>query len=191
MGIERSEHRDRGPLAVGLVLIAVGVAFLAGQVLEIDVGHYGWPMFVIVPGLAVLVSALLLEGPAGVGFAIFGSITTMTGLVLLYQNATNHWESWAYAWALVAPGSVGVGMLLEGLVHGDRGLVDAGLTTGTVGLALFLVFGLLFEDVIGIGGNAPLALRDVILPGGVILLGVAIVAVGLLSSSRGRREPGA
>ena len=180
---ERQQSLDRGPMAIGVVLIGLGVIFLAGQILNVDIGAYGWPFFVIVPGAAILVVALVLPGPAGVGLAIAGAITLITGLVLLAQDLTTYYESWAYAWALVAPGGVGVGLFLEGLAHGDRNLVDGGLRTTFVGLALFLGFGIFFE-LIGLGGNPPVGLRTVVLPGGVILLGVAILVSGLLSNRR-------
>ena len=34
-------------------------------------------------------------------------VVTTVGLVLLYQNTTGRWESWAYAWALVGPAASG------------------------------------------------------------------------------------
>ena len=55
------------------------------------------------------------------GFAIAGSIVTTVGSVLLYQQTTGHWESWAYAWALVGPGAAGLGMLVYGLLFRPTG----------------------------------------------------------------------
>ncbi len=182
--MERTGGRDLGPIAVGLVLIAIGVIFLAGQALNFDLGHYGWPLFIIAPGVAILIVALLLPGPAGAGLAVVGSMVTVTGLILLFQDATDYYDSWDYAWALVAPGSVGFGLLLAGLAHGDRSLIESGSRVSAVGLALFLIFGIFFEGVIVRDPNAPPALRDVILPGGLLLLGAAIVASSLL----GRRH---
>ena len=44
-------------------------------------------------------------GAISEGLAIAGSIVTVSGLILLIQDATAHYESWAYAWALVFPGA--------------------------------------------------------------------------------------
>ena len=35
------------------------------------------------------------------------------GLLLFYQNTFNHFESWAYAWALI-PFAVGIGLVING-----------------------------------------------------------------------------
>ena len=37
----------------GIVLIGIGVLFLLQQSMGFDLGHYGWPLFIIVPGLAL------------------------------------------------------------------------------------------------------------------------------------------
>ena len=39
----------------------------------------------------------------------------MLGLVLAYTNSTGDWPFWAYAWALVVPGGIGLGMYLQGI----------------------------------------------------------------------------
>ena len=102
----------RQSTVVGGLLVLIGAILLAGQLVRIDVGHYGWPFFVIVPGVVILFVALTARGAISEGLAILGSIVTMTGLILLFQDATNHYESWAYVWALVFPGAIGLGMIL-------------------------------------------------------------------------------
>ena len=62
----------------------------------------------------------------GSGLTVAGSIVTMVGLVLLYQNATGNWKGWAYAWALVGPGGSGLGMLLYGTRSGNRKMARDG-----------------------------------------------------------------
>ncbi len=188
---DRPFQTDRGPIAIGLLLIAIGAVFLVGQWLDVDLERYGWPFFVIIPGALIWLFALALGGPAGVGVSIFGAITTVTGFVLLYQDTTGHWESWAYAWALVAPGAVGLALAVHGLVHGDRELLASGTRVLVVGLALFLCFGVFFVLVVGPGGNPPTALRDVVLPAGLVALGIVIVVAGLYSSVRRGGTPSA
>src|SRR5438067_5451028 len=132
--------RQRRPsMVLGGVLVLIGAVLLLGQFVQIDVGHYGWPFFLIAPGVAILVVALTARGAVGEGLAILGSIITVSGLILLYQNATDHFESWAYAWALVFPGAVGVGMSLYGWRAGRPGNVRTGTRLAGIGLIVFLV----------------------------------------------------
>src|ERR1700682_5819350 len=122
MADSQAPRRSRSPsMLLGGMLVLIGAIWLVGQFVRIDIGHYGWPVFVIPPGGVLLFVALTARGAVGEGLAILGSIITVTGLILLYQNATNHFESWAYAWALIFPGAVGVGMILYGLAAGRPG----------------------------------------------------------------------
>ena len=50
---------------LGVLLVVGGVVLLVAQYARIDLGHYGWPLFVIVPGLALLATRLLPGRPAG------------------------------------------------------------------------------------------------------------------------------
>src|SRR2546422_1065117 len=109
-----------GATTLGAPLLAAGIVFLAGGFFYIKLGDAFWPFYVIAPGVALV--ALGLTQRHGSGLTIAGSVVTMTGLLLLYQNATDHWESWAYAWALVAPGGSGLGMLLYGTRSGNDGM---------------------------------------------------------------------
>jgi hypothetical protein len=165
-------------VALGVLLIAGGGLLLAvqyyGLVLPIDLGSLGWPIWVIAPGVLILVIGLLTPAEPGAGLAIAGSIITMVGLVLAYQASADHFSSWAYAWALVAPGGVGVGMILWGALHLRGGIVRSGLTTLAVGLVLFLLGFAFFEGVLHLGGERGLA------PLGRQALPVALIVVGVL-----------
>jgi membrane-bound ClpP family serine protease len=88
-----------GAAVLGGILIVLGLVFFASEQLNLDIGEVTWPFYIIAPGLGLL--TLGLTQRKGEGLAIAGSIVTIVGLVLLYQNLTDHWESWAYAWALV------------------------------------------------------------------------------------------
>jgi hypothetical protein len=174
----------RGGIVLGIILIALGGFFLAGRVVGFDLGRFGWPLFVIVPGLLLFAAALATEDVrAGSGLATAGGITTMVGLVLAVQNATGLWATWAYAWALVGPGGTGVGLLAYGLFRGQSDLISAGTRTVGVALALFAGFGLFFEGVIGLSGE-PFLLNSQVFP--VVLIGAGVVLVAL-SLVRGRR----
>ncbi len=143
----------RGSTGLGVVLIVSGLLLYLGQVAGVDIGRVGWPLFVILPGVALLAWGLLDEHGAGAGLVIPGMIVTTVGLVLLYQSSTGHWESWAYAWALVAPGSIGIGVMLHGARRGRPDEVRAGLATAATGLGLFVVFAAFFEGVAHISGR--------------------------------------
>ena len=113
--VDRAGSERRATVLIGVLLIVLGGAFLLARQAGIDVAAVGWPLFVIVPGIVIFALAFAVGGRAGSGFAIGGAITTVTGLVLAFQNATGLWATWAYAWALVAPGGAGLGLFLYGL----------------------------------------------------------------------------
>jgi hypothetical protein len=165
-----------GAAVLGGILIVLGLIFFAGNQLNIDIGDATWPFYVIAPGVALV--TLGLTQRHGSGLTIFGSIVTMVGLVLLYQNATDHWESWAYAWALVAPGGSGIGMLLYGTRSGDRKMARDGFWMILIAAAIFAVGLLFFEGVLGISGDR-LPLPKWVLPVAVIGIGVLVLIRGL------------
>jgi hypothetical protein len=167
--------RNRGTLVVGLFLVLLGVSFLASEQFGVDIGRYGWPMFVIVPGVFLVLLGLAIPNEGGLGAAIPGGIITTVGLVLAFQDATGAYASWAYLWALVAPGSIGVTLVLWGALHRRRDMLESGIETAAVGLGLFIGFGLFFENVLNIaGGTSNTVLHDA-LPLMAVGLGVLIV----------------
>lgn len=180
-------NRVRNLLAVsaGLGLIGLGVVLLLAQIFRINIWNILWPFFIIVPGLLFFV-AMVAVGRTGGPLAVPGAIVTMVGVVLLYQAVTAHWASWAYAWALVFPTSVGIGIAIAGLWGGDPKAVRAGATTALVGLAIFLVFGLFFELLLNISGLRSGFVGRVVLP--LMLVGAgALVLIWALLPRRDRR----
>lgn len=169
---------------LGGILIVLGIIFFAGQQLNIDIGEATWPLYVIAPGVALV--TLGLTQRRGSGLTIFGSVVTMVGLVLFYQNATDHWESWAYAWALVGPGGSGIGMLLYGTRSGDRKMARDGFWMILIALGIFAAGLVFFEGIIGISGER-LPLPNWVLPVAVIVIGVLVLIRGL--TYRDRRGP--
>lgn len=186
----RDDGRQRGMLSVGVVLVLLGVFFLASEQLNLDFGRFGWPIFVIAPGLFLLLLGLAIPHEGGLGAAIPGGIITTVGLLLAFQDATGTYASWSYAWALVAPGSVGVTLALYGLLHRRWDLLESGLRTAAVGLGLFIGFGLFFENIIGIDDVHPNTLLRNALPAMAVGLGVLIVIFNLMPN-RSRSRAGA
>lgn len=180
---ERASAGGNPGLTLGAILVVVGLILFAGQVVDVGIGDLGWPLWIVAAGAAILLVGLLIvpEAPVVVG----GTIVTTVGVVLLYQSSTGHWESWAYAWALVGPAATGLGTALWGLRQADAGAVRGGTWSLLGGLGLFVIGFVFFEGVIGISGRR-LPLPEWTLPAAVIAIGVGLLARGLL---QGRREP--
>ena len=87
-----SVRRGDGLAVVGGLLVVAGLDWLMARDLRLDpfaaIADAGWPFFVIIPGVILMLSSLVPKPPRGVGFAIAGSIVTTVGLVLLYQEET-------------------------------------------------------------------------------------------------------
>jgi hypothetical protein len=150
-----------------------------GQTVGIDLGHFGWPFFVIIPGLAVLGVDLAADGPTGERITPLGAAVTVTGVILLYQNTADHFESWAYAWALVFPTSTGLGQMIYGSLKGREEIVVSGGRSALIGVVLFLVRAFFFELVIGISGFG-FGLEHFGWPLGLVMMGVLLLVGGLL-----------
>src|SRR5512143_3118044 len=91
-----NERRNNAPLVAGTLLIGFGLLSLLSQVFR-DVVNWSflWPVTIIVFG-ALFFAGVFLGGRHVSGLAIPGTIIAGIGLLLLYQNITSHWESWAY-----------------------------------------------------------------------------------------------
>jgi hypothetical protein len=163
-------------LALGVVMVVLGLFFLVVRVFDIDLSRYGWPLYVIIPGLTLLIVGYVSLGS---GALIPGGIVTTAGLVLAYQSATEDWASWAYAWALVAPGGVGLGLFLQGLRNRDAGLIRQGRTLIFVAALIFMVGFVIFETIFNISNFDYGLFGKAALPGLLIVVGVILLARSL------------
>lgn len=166
------DETRRVTLAFGLLLVLFGALFLVLQLvpgLEIWLEpEQWWPLLVVGVGVFLLLLALLLRVPA---LTIPACVVGGVGVLLLWQNATGNWDSWAYAWALI-PGFVGVGVILMGLFGGKlRQSLGVGLWLMVISAVLFTVFGAL------LGGSS---LLGAYWPALLIVLGVLMLLRGLL-----------
>lgn len=150
--VKVQSDRSSGRMLLGGLLILLGIVFLLGELLNIRVGHIVWPFFIIGPGVLLFLLALIVDDAAGQALAIVGGIITMIGVILFYQNVFNHWESWSYAWALVAPTSVGLSLLGYGWLKNKPEARQSGWDVTKVGLSIFVVAAIFFELVIGVSG---------------------------------------
>ncbi|GAB4244064.1 MAG: hypothetical protein Kow00129_03480 [Thermoleophilia bacterium] len=167
-----AEQRKSGlDYVLGTLLVLLGALLLADRWLGLSVWSAAWPLFVLAPGVALLV--LVLAGPRGFAvLAVPGSVLVTLGVVLMVLNSSGQWQIWAYAWALVIPASVGAGLMAYGRRSGRRSVWEAGANATKVGLILFLVFGGVFELVLGL---SDLPGRAVLWPILLILLGVLVL----------------
>jgi hypothetical protein len=162
------QTKVRSQLALGLLLILAGAWFFAVQVIPGLGDLFQWPSILIGFGVLLLVLGLVVNAP---GLAIPATIITGIGGLLAWQNATGHWESWAYAWALI-PGFVGVGIVLMGALEGT--LANRWREGGTlilISLIMFAIFGSFLGGLGTFGPYWPLLL--VVL--GLILLGQSLL----------------
>jgi hypothetical protein len=147
----RKLDRSAAGAAAGAGLIGLGALFLAGQLFRINLMGFLWPLIVIATGVAIFALALK-AATGGEVLAVFSGVVTMTGLVLLWQNTFHHWASWAYAWALITPTSIGLGLLAYGAARDRKDLVQKGKRVTVAGLVIFLACAAFFELLIGISG---------------------------------------
>ena len=141
--------KDRSKFTMGLLLVVVGTVWLALRLVPALAGwayYLDWPMYTFGVAALLLVVGLLTGDP---GLAVPVCVVGGIGGLLLWQNTTGNWLSWAYTWALI-PGFVGVGVILAALL-GPRekrwAEVRDGLETIAVSVVLFLIFGSIFGEI--------------------------------------------
>lgn len=174
-------RRSGSGVALGVVLVVVGVFYLLVQLYGIDLSAFGWPLFVIIPGLTLLIVGFV---SLGTGAAIPGGIVTMVGLVLAYQNSTGNWASWAYLWALVAPGGVGLGLFLQGLRERNAGLIKQGRSLMFIAALISLVGFVFFESILNLSGINDVPVVKAALPALFIVIGILLLARSFRRSRR-------
>ncbi len=165
------QRRGASSTAIGIVLVVIGIFALVIVLSGVDLTESGWPLFIIIPGLTLVVIGFVSLG--GVA-TIPGGILTMLGIVLAYSNSTGDWPIWAYGWSLVIPFGLGLGIYLQALRDRDEPAVRTGRTLLFVGLMIFLIGFVLFESILGISG------RDYFGPVGKAALPVLLILVGVI-----------
>lgn len=136
--------RRIGSLVGGLLLVGFGLLALFTQWLP-GLNFWGsfWPLIIVAFG-ALFFVVMLASGRQAAPLAIPGSIFAGIGLLMLIQNLTGHWESWAYGWTVILM-SVGVGIFLMGIWSTEERQKEAGKRVFSIGLVLFVIFGAFFE----------------------------------------------
>ena len=164
-------QRNMGSMIAGAALIVLGGLFLISQFLNVSIWRFLWPLFVLLPGIGMF-AAVYGGGKQVAGLAIPASIVSMVGLILLFQSITDHWESWAYAWALIFPVAVGLGMYISGVRAEDDNTIQSGKKMLRTGVILFVLLGVFFETIFAAGGSL---FGQIFWPVAIILLGVYLI----------------
>lgn len=130
-------------------------------------------------GFGLLFFAIMFTGgKQAAGFAIPGSIISGTGLVLLIQNLTHHWESMSYFWALIIM-FVGTGIYIMGWHSEDANQKQSGLRVMKAGFILFIIFGAFFEIIFS-------SFSSILFP--VLLIGLGLFLVMTRSNLLGKKN---
>ncbi len=170
----QTKRNNVGALIGGAILIGLGLLSLLSRVYTgIDWGLL-WPVAIIVFG-ALFFIAMFAVGKSGAGFAIPGTIITGIGLVVLFENITEHWTTMSYLWTLIII-FVGLGIYIMGWYGEDANQRRSGGKVMKIGIILFIVFGTIFESLFS-------SINNLVFPVLLILLGVYLVLSrsGLLS----------
>jgi hypothetical protein len=169
---ERRVQRNSS-LGFGVVMVVLGCVFLLGQLLGVHFWGAGWPLVIVFAGLLFFVG-MVTGGKAAGGLAIPGSIITMVGLILFFQNTFNYFESWSYVWALI-PLAVGIGAMINGYWSEQPNEVANGRRVAGIGALLFMLGFVFFELVIGIGRLGHQFFGNVVGP--LVLVGIGLYLV--------------
>jgi hypothetical protein len=175
--------RPLSAVVIGVGLVLLGVLALAAGAVGADrwvEAANAWALFVVAPGVILFAAAFVPEPPRGLGFAMAGAIVTITGLVLWTQQATDRYDTWAYAWALVGPGGAGFGLVSYALLTGTSRLLRPGLILSAIAVVLFAAGAWYFEPVLT-EGRQPVDL-EAFWPVLIVAIGAVTIVSGLLRS---------
>lgn len=163
----------RASIVGGIILVLLGLLFLAREIAPQYFQFWDWPFVIIGLGLLFLIWAIV----SGVGgLAVPGSILAGIGGILYYQNITGDWESWTYVWALI-PAFIGIGIIIGGIIDQNfKDAISSGLIMLLISAMLFFAFGSAF----GLDPNI-----TIYWPVLLIALGLVALVRALLSGSRG------
>ena len=146
------------------VLTTGGILLLASLLDRWNVWEFAWPLEVLGLAVGFALAAIFMRMA---GLAIPAMIIGVNGLMLAFCNLTGLWASWAILWP-IEPLSIGLGLLILGVINRSSGAKLAGLIlTGIAGAGFFIAsFISMFNDTF---------LRYAV-PGMLLLCGVILVS---------------
>jgi hypothetical protein len=175
-----SSRRAGSSIAFGVVLVVLGLFALVQQFTGFDAGQ-SWPLFVVIPGLTLLVVGYV---SLGTGALIPGAILTIIGLILAYQSSTQDWTSWAFVWPLVAPGGVGLGLFLQGVRNHDAHVLRQGRVLMFVAAIIFMIGFVIFATIFRISDTDYGWFGKAALPALLIVVGLVLLARSIQSTRK-------
>jgi hypothetical protein len=132
MQLSDLRRADRRTLGAGALIVLGVILFLSIEL---------WPLFIILPGAAMLAIYYLIDHDATGPFAIPGMIVTGTGMILfVQQNLLGGGASWSYAWTLYGV-FFGVGMMMMGQRFGSTTIIEIGRWFAAIGGIGFVALG--------------------------------------------------
>jgi hypothetical protein len=159
-----------------VLVIALGVILLVANVFDFHLINVLWPGFIIAPGLILIWPAYTSTPERENMFsflAVPGAIVTIVGLMLFVMNLTNHYEAWAYSWALLPAAAMGGLMYAKRFDRGSN-IHEAGRKVIRLMVIMFIGFAVFFEIVV-FGNITP-------------WLSLALIAYGLYLLVKDRRQ---
>jgi hypothetical protein len=122
----------------GIILILLGLLFLASELLPEYFQFWDWPFIIIGLGVVFFIWAII-SGTGGL--AVPGAILSGIGGIFYYQNMSGDWASWSFIWALI-PAFVGIGVIIGGIIDRNyKEAISGGLTLIIISAILFFAFG--------------------------------------------------
>lgn len=165
-------------LIAGILLLAVGVAILAGEWIRAFLAELGvspelwawWPIALVAFSIFFLAPAVFGEQHRRLraGMVIPGAMLAAVGGALLYTSLTDRWEAWSYLWS-VLPFSLGLGMYAAGWIADAPAFKWIGAAVAAGGVVAYVAFATAF------GGEA----FRLVAAAGIIALGMALTVGGL------------
>ena len=117
------------------VLTTGGILLFASLFSRWDVWSLAWPLEVMGVALGFALAAIFMRVA---GLAIPAVLIGLNGLLLAFCNLTGLWEAWAILWP-IEPLSIGLGLLILGVVNRSTGTKLAGMIlTGIAGAGFFI-----------------------------------------------------
>jgi peptidoglycan/LPS O-acetylase OafA/YrhL len=173
--------RNRGQLALGIILILLGVLFFAQRQYPVVAQwmnfYMQWPLNIVAAGALILVIGLLLGVPS---MAIPAAIVAGIGGILYFQVKAEDMQSWEYMWTLI-PGFIGIGMILAGLLARNLHQARSGVNLMVISAVLFIIFAAFFGRLNLLGAYGPAIL--------LVVLGLWVLIRGFLRGGN-RRDTG-
>ena len=127
----------------GYALLGLGVFFLLANILGFSIGGVFLVLLFLIPG-GIMLQAGMNNNPTPF-LVIPGLMLITTGSIFAFCFLTNHWEAWAYAWALY-PVSLGVAFSHIGQYQPNFTVIGQNFLR--VGLVVFVTMAFFFEILI-------------------------------------------